>query len=814
MIPDECAGVGFGLEQVARYRLAARFAGGKRVLDGATGLGCGAAILAQAGAVEVTGIDADPQAIHDAAKRYALPNVRFRADDVTRLDTVPDGSVDLFVSFETIARLERGEDLVRQAARVLAPAGLLILSTPNGEASRCQDPSSTRWYRPGELAGLLRTQFPHVEIVHVEMDDPRDDPAGPPSLIAFASLAAPVETFLFMGPSPASENEERDRRVRNLEAGVAEREARIRDLQIALDRGEMRFALAIVRGMKRADRLLGRVPSRLARRLMRARRVMVGAEPPSPRATGGPFFSVVLPVYENLEFLRPAIDSVLGQTFRDFECVIYDDASPDPRLRQLLEEYRGHERVRLHFGNENLGISRATNRALGLAAGRYVAFLDSDDLLERNALERVARFLSESPEAEFVYTNRVDIDREGRVVEEWDFTDSSLGRPDQELLKGMFASHLKVIRREAFLKVGLFRSEFDSVQDYDMALRLSERCRVRFLDEMLYRHRVHDNQTTQKGLARQQVLADRARERAFLRRRIAASGYEGLVSIVVLSLNRPEETENCVAAIARHTPFRHEIVLVDNASEPAAVARLRALVRGSESVTLHELPKNLGVAGGRNFGASRARGDYLVFLDNDIEVGEGWLAALLTEMEAEKRLAACCCRVIFPNGIVQFTGGGMRAGSLRVRFDLLHAGRREDDLATLEQVVCDWVPGGATIFRKAVFDAMPFDTSLEGHYEDNDWSITARRAGHALGNAPLATVIHRQLDFSQAERRDKYYAAERYDKGKLERTLIRFYQKHGLFIDDEEFYRYLGYPGSEAFIEKILTRGEERPRPS
>lgn len=97
------------------------------------------------------------------------------------------------------------------------------------------------------------------------------------------------------------------------------------------------------------------------------------------------------------------------------------------------------------------------------------------------------------------------------------------------------------------------------------------------------------------------------------------------------------------------------------------------------------------------------------------------------------------------------------------------------------------------------------DTVLEPTYEDCDWSITARRAGNALGNEPLATVIHRHLEFHQAERRDAHYGTQRYDKGKLERTLICFEEKHGLFIDEEDPYRYLGYPNSAAVIERALA---------
>lgn len=605
----------------------------------------------------------------------------------------------------------------------------------------------------------------------------------------------------------AAEVEARNRHIQNLEGGVAERDARIRDLEIALNRRETVLALSIVRALARVNRLLGRFPARTLGRIRHAFREGRRRAPALLPSGGAPLFSLVVPVHNNHDFLDRAIESALGQTCSDAEIILYDDASSDPRVGPLLERYRDRPGVRVIRGERNLGISGATNRGIAEATGLYVAFLDCDDELEPSALERVAEHIARHPEADFVYTNRADIDEAGRVVERWDFTNRSLGRPDRELLLGMFASHLKVIRREAFHRVGLFRREFDSVQDYDLALRLSEVGRFAFLRETLYRHRIHPRQTTQQALEQQDSLAGRAKDRALLRRRIASGGHRGLVSIVVLSLNRPEDTEVCLDAIARHTPFEHEVILIDNGSSPEALARLRRMVAYRSTVTLRELPENLGCGGGRNLGVQLARGDYLVFLDNDVEVDADWLAHLLTEMEWDANLAACCCRVSFPDGTLQFNGGRATFGELRASFDLLDTGRRKEDLRTLQEHACDWVPGGATIFRKAALVANPYDLAISGAYEDNDWSIMVRRAGWRLANCPLATATHHHMNFSARAQRDGLYRSERYSKTRLEGALRRFHEKHGFFIDEEDVYRYLGYQGSEAFIESTLAAG-------
>lgn len=918
MIPDACARTSLYLEHVSRYRLAAGFAPGRRVLDAATGAGYGAAMIAAAGARSVIGVDVDQATVRYATRKYGGPSIEFRVDDVTRLATVPDGSIDLYVCFETIEHVEAGDAVIRHAARVLSENGVFLCSTPNWEVSRCQNPFHKREYTASEFRALLGARFPAVvllsqrtlfvnQIAPIETADSKrgeqspasvsraaigdaitdpasdfDDSTTAPYLIALGSRS-PVSfdaSLLTLGVAADTEGlnrhiqnleggvaerddriatlgaaavaleaakaaldaerarvqsesargaallaqseartadlaghvsalevarEESNRYIQNLEGGVGERDARIKDLELTLGRREMALALRIVRGMIRVNRLLGMVPSKSVRRVRHALRGARLATPSSLKVGGAPLFSLVVPVHDNFEFLGPSIESALGQTWSDYECILYDDASTDPRVRPLLETFRAHPRVRLQFGETNLGISGATNRAIAATTGRYVAFLDCDDLLEPNALERVARHIAKHPEADFIYTNRVDVDERDQIVETWDFINRSLGPPDQELLLGMFASHLKAVRRDALRRAGLFRSEFDSVQDYDLALRLSETGRFSFLREALYRHRVHPNQTTQLGLDRQKALAERAKNRALLRRRLAAGEFSGLVSIVVLSLNRVEDTETCLDAIARHTPFRNEVILLDNGSSSENVARLRRVVADRPTVTLHELPENVGCGAGRNIGATRARGEYLVFLDNDIEVREDWLAHLLSEMEADPHLAACCCRVVFPDGTVQFNGGRAAYGERRVRFDLIDTGRREEELGTLETHDCEWVPGGATIFRKSVFDAFPYDSRIAGAYEDNDWSIAVRRAGHRLANCPLATVTHHHMNFSSRARRDGFYTGQRYNKQRLESTLRHFFEKHGVFIEEEDLYRLLGYSGSDAFIESALA---------
>lgn len=919
-IPDVNARSSLFLEHVSRYRLATHLAAGKRVLDAATGVGYGAALLAEAGAASVIGIDLDQEAVDYATQRYGADNITFRVDDVTKLATVEDASVDLFVCFETIEHVEGAAEIIQQAARILTPEGVFLCSTPNYEVSQNQNPFHVKEYLYPEFVELLSKAFRHSEILlqrttfanrivgvdplteeavgemrtrpFIELLTRGEDIGSTPFFIGLASKETPLEPLSLISLGAAcdteqknkhiqileggvaerdgtiqsqqssiqnleaehdrlkqvlangdaelerlkqrlsdsdaerqrleqvlsdrnTEREKTNRYIQNLEGGVLERDSQLQELQARLAQPGLRFAARVLGLLGSVDRKLNTVPSRIVRRLAPRQKADSATKPTgsiqnATLATAsedlGPRFSIIVPVYEHLSYLKACLDSALNQTFDDYEVVIYDDASPDPKVAELLCKYSEHPKARVHFGTQNLGISRATNRAIALSTGQYISFLDCDDVLEADALARVSAYLDKHPDTDFVYTNRIDIDDDGKEVNRWDFSMRALSPPAEELMIGMFTSHFKAIRRSAFRAAGLFRAEFDSVQDYEISLRLAESCRLGFLNEYPYRHRVHGGQTTKREIERADELTEAARTWARQRRDFRQGNYSGLVSIVILSLNRSDDTIRCLEAIERHTPIPHEILIIDNASEPAELEKVRAYVQNRANVELFEESINHGVAGGRNLGASRAKGDYVVFLDNDIVVDEDWLVHLLTEMESDERLAACCCRVVFPDKTVQFTGGTSERTSTHVSFSLLNSGRPQTDLATYENVDCDWIPGGATIFRAAVFKEFPYDTEFAGAFEDNDWSATVKAAGYRLSNAPLASVLHNHMNYSVTAQQDKHYTSQRYNPARLERALRHFHKKHGLLIADDELYHFLGYQGSNDFLTRVVAQ--------
>ena len=203
-----------------------------------------------------------------------------------------------------------------------------------------------------------------------------------------------------------------------------------------------------------------------------------------------PLISVILPVFNvDEKWLRLCIESVIAQVYPDWELCIADDASTAPHVRQVLEEYAAEDsRIKVIFRENNGHISAASNSALELATADYLALLDHDDELSRDALFQVATIINASPDAALIYSDEDLIDERGR---------RSDPKFKPEFSRELFYSfnlttHLSVFRRDLVREIGGFRIGFEGSQDYDLALRVLERVdekQIRHIPRVLYHWR-------------------------------------------------------------------------------------------------------------------------------------------------------------------------------------------------------------------------------------------------------------------------------------------------------------------------------------
>lgn len=216
-----------------------------------------------------------------------------------------------------------------------------------------------------------------------------------------------------------------------------------------------------------------------------------------------PLISVIIPIYGHYKYLPRCLSALAEQGDVSMEIVCIDDASPDPRIADFLNELIDkNPRLKVRIQKTNAGISATQNLAVEIACGEFIAFLDCDDELEPDALTAIRTCIEENTSVDYIFTDRTDIDEAGkpvRVAHYGGYTNIHFSSQEcirTDLLDGMVASHLKVIRRSVYKEVNGSDAEFSGVQDWELALKIAEKHRLYYLNKPLYRHRVHDGSVT------------------------------------------------------------------------------------------------------------------------------------------------------------------------------------------------------------------------------------------------------------------------------------------------------------------------------
>lgn len=344
-----------------------------------------------------------------------------------------------------------------------------------------------------------------------------------------------------------------------------------------------------------------------------------------------PLISVIMPTYNTPErWLRLAIESVRSQTYSNWEICVADDASSLPHVRSILEEYaRTDDRIHVMFREETGHISAASNSALELAQGEYIALLDHDDELAQHALYVVVASLNEKRGVDLIYSDEDKIDRSGR---RYDPLFKSDWNPDLFTAQNL-VSHLGVFRSSVVREVGGFRVGFEGAQDWDLALRVSEKIpesHIHHIPHVLYHWRAISGSTaiasSEKEYARKasrlvlQEHLDRMGRggevlsvgNSYYRVRYAVPSPPPLVSIVIPTKNAVKLLRRCVESIRSRTSYEnYELIIIDNKSDdPDAIEYLDELKEsGVATVLKYDFPFNYSAI--NNYAVKEAKGEYL-----------------------------------------------------------------------------------------------------------------------------------------------------------------------------------------------------------
>lgn len=471
-----------------------------------------------------------------------------------------------------------------------------------------------------------------------------------------------------------------------------------------------------------------------------------------------PVISIITPTWNTKPawFSDLAI-SILEQRFLDWEWCIVDDCSSDVRFKEILNELRNLPNVKVEELTFPQGISRVTNRALELASGEFVCFVDHDDVLARDALLRCVQALLNQHDAVYTDSDKIDEllnDSEPFFKPGW----------SPEFFRGvMFVGHLLAVRRDLALTVGGFDPGFDGVQDFEFFLRYSEATnRIAHIPEVLYHWRaVHGSVAAAidaKGdLGKLQQQAVRAQlQRLHLQAGAERGDYphrvkivpfrrstEPRVSVIIPTKDSPDILRKCLHNLfARTTYSNFEVLCVDNdTSDPIALEELR-----NAPVQHILMPGKFNFSAANNMARPFASGDYLVFMNNDVEVvTPDWIEQMLYHAEQDE-VGAVGALLLYANQTIQHAGVILGCRGIA---DHVSRGAPADSDGYAGSVSCarevSAVTAACMMMKRDLFDeVLGFDEHFFTAYQDVDLCMKIRAKGKRIIYTPSARLIHHE----------------------------------------------------------------------
>lgn len=473
-------------------------------------------------------------------------------------------------------------------------------------------------------------------------------------------------------------------------------------------------------------------------------------------------FSIAVPVYRTPEtFLRQMIESVTGQSYGNWELCIANGSPDDKKVRAVLEEYAGRD-PRIRVKNlENQGIAGNSNAALAMAKGDYVGFLDHDDLLAPNALYEAAAYLEKYPQTDMLYTD------EDKVTEDLSVHFQPHLKPDfnLDLLRSNnYICHFLIVKRTLALRAGEFRQEYEGAQDYDFVLRCADQaCRIGHVPEILYHWRTSRSSTADNPASKMYAYdAGKRAIEAHLQRR-GEKGEVSLkkdlgfyrvvypvkkqerISVVIPSKDQWETLKACLDSIREKTTYPdYEIIVVENNSrEPETFAYYKT-IDGRDNIRVITWDKPFNYSAINNFGIRHASGQYVICLNNDIQViTGGWMEELLGVCQREE-VGVVGAKLYYPDDTIQHAGivvgiggiaGSLFVGMKRERSGYLHKASLMQDLSAVT-AACMMVK------KKAFEEAGGFEEKLAVAFNDVDLCLKIREKGYLVVYDPYVEMYH------------------------------------------------------------------------
>ena len=450
-----------------------------------------------------------------------------------------------------------------------------------------------------------------------------------------------------------------------------------------------------------------------------------------------PLVSVIVPTYNRPEQLVATLKSILAQTYTPVEIVVVNDCGTD--VERTISSLNPNRSITYVKHGMNRGLAAARNTGIKVARGKYIAYLDDDDLFYPRHVETLVNFL-ESGEHKVAYTDAYRAHQEKNngtyVVTKRDVPYSFDFDYDRILTTNFVPVLCFMHDRSCVDEVGLFDESLKRLEDWDMWIRLSRKYKFAHIRELTCEFAWRTDGTTMSSGQMEEFVEARKRIAAKYhdappssapRPTYSAKARESVVSMVILTFNQIRYTKECVESIRKYTPEAHEIIFVDNGSTDGTVDWLKKLVRENGHCKLIENRTNLGFAKGCNQGIEAASGEYVLLLNNDTVVTKDWLSGMLQTLNSAPDI-----------GIVgpmtnHITGVQKVPGKENLTLASLHsyaAGFRKANRH--RRVTTRRVIGFCMLFRRALVEQIgALDEIFRiGNFEDDDLCLRAALAGY------------------------------------------------------------------------------------
>lgn len=475
-----------------------------------------------------------------------------------------------------------------------------------------------------------------------------------------------------------------------------------------------------------------------------------------------PVISVVVPTYcTPKKYLIQMIDSVQKQTYKNWELCIADGSEEDASVEKAVKDYLKDKRIRYQKLEKNEKISGNTNKAIEMASGDFVGFLDHDDLLTEDALYEMVKATNQNMEADVLYSDEDKVSADlARYMDPYFKSDFNL-----DLLRSNnYICHFLVVRRTVISEAGMLDEAFDGAQDHDFILRCAEKARkIVHIPQILYHWRVHHNSTA--GSADNKAYCDDAGKRA-IEAHLSRCGVEGtvhltehagfyrteykiasdpLVSILIPNRNERESLKTCIESILEKTTYQnYELVIIENNSTEKDIFEYYKELEKNPRIRVIYWEREFNYSAINNFGAGAARGDYLVLLNNDTEIIEPkWLSRMLGDCQRPE-VGMVGAKLCYPDDTIQHAGviigiGGV-AGHIFKYFVRDYTGYFMK--AQLQQNLSA-VTAACLMVKKTVFDEVGgLEEDLRVAFNDVDFCLKVREKGYLIVYEPGAELYH------------------------------------------------------------------------